>query len=486
MNSTLIVEAMHELVGATGVLDSAPDMAPHLIDWRKRHTGRAACVVLPRDTAQVSKVLAWCNAHGVKVFPQGGNTSVCGGSVPDASGNSILLNLAKMNRIVEVNADNNSMTVEAGCILADLQQAALDVDRIFPLTLGAEGSCQIGGNIATNAGGTNVLRFGNTRDLVLGLEVVLADGRVWNGIRTLRKNNSGYDLKNLFVGSEGTLGVVTQASLKLYPRPRATATAMIGVDTVQAAVQEGLKLQAAFPGELVGLELISRSEFEISLRHAAKGRNPFATTPEWMVLVELAASSGDDEAIATRLTDALAPSFEAGVIVDAVVAASAQQRADLWHIRHHVTEANGREGMGLTHDIAVPTYRIPDFMDAANQTLAEHYPAATQVVVGHMGDGNLHYIAMFSHEYWASVEDKAGTQLALSHRLYDIAAGMGGTFSAEHGIGSLHVPEMSLYKDANEIALMQQMKQLLDPNDTMNPGRVLPARAPAASASAAH
>lgn len=482
MNQATIVEAMRELAGNANVLESDADMAPHLVDWRKRHSGRAACVVFPRDTAQVSKVLAWCDARGVKVFPQGGNTSVCGGSVPDASGNSILLNLAKMNRIVEVNANNNSMTVEAGCILADLQQAALDADRIFPLTLGAEGSCQIGGNIATNAGGTNVLRFGNTRDLVLGLEVVLPDGRIWNGIRTLRKNNSGYDLKNLFVGAEGTLGVVTQTALKLYPRPRATATAMLGVATVNDAVQEGLKLQAAFPGELVGLELISRSEFEISLRHAAKARNPFGETPAWMVLVELAASSGDDEAIAARLTDALAPSFEAGVIVDAIVAASAQQRADLWHIRHHVTEANGREGMGLTHDIAVPTYRIPDFMAAAEQTLAEHYPQATQVVVGHVGDGNLHYIAMFSHEYWASVADKAGMQLALSHRLYDIAAGMGGTFSAEHGIGSLHVPEMSLYKDANEIALMQQMKQLLDPNDTMNPGRVVPG----ASTSAAH
>lgn len=470
---------MMELVGNANVIDAASDMEPHLIDWRKRHSGKAACVVFPRTTEQVSKVLAFCNDNGVKVFPQGGNTSVCGGSVPDSSGQSVLLNMRKMNHIIELNPRNNSMTVEAGCVLADIQAAALESDRLFPLTLGAEGSCQIGGNIATNAGGTNVLRFGNTRDLILGIEVVLADGRIWNGLRSLRKNNSGYDLKNLFIGSEGTLGVVTAATLKLFPRPHAIATAMLGLDTVSAAVDEGLKLQAAFPGELVGLELISQSEFDISLRHAENARNPFKKTPNWTVLVELAAATGTSEWLAERLTDALSDSFSNGVVQDALIASNEQQRAELWGIRHHVTEANGREGMGLTHDIAVPTYRIPDFVELAGQALAKHYPAAVPVVVGHMGDGNLHYIAMFKHEYWANVEDKAGVQLKLSHLLYDIAAAMGGTFSAEHGIGSLHVSEMSIYKDAAELALMREFKQLLDPNDTMNPGRVLPKQATA-------
>ncbi|WP_250511482.1 FAD-binding oxidoreductase [Caballeronia sp. GACF4] len=474
MNQEGIIETMVELAGRANVLADANDMAPHLIDWRKRHTGVAACVVFARSVEQVSKILAWCNGAGVKVFPQGGNTSVCGGSVPDKSGNSIMLNLAKMNRIEEVNARNNSMTVEAGCILADLQDAAFAADRLFPLTLGAEGSCQIGGNLATNAGGTNVVRFGNTRDLVLGLEVVLPDGRVWNGLRTLRKNNSGYDLKNLFVGAEGTLGIITRASLKLFPKPRAMATAMLGLDTVEAAVSEGLKLQAAFPGELVGLELISQSEFDISLRHGTNMRNPFAKTPKWMVLVELAAATGGSEALADRLTDSLQPSFEDALITDAVIASNEQQRADLWRIRHHVTEANGAEGMGLTHDIAVPTYRIPDFVERAGAALAEHYPQAVPVIVGHMGDGNLHYIAMFTHEYWRAVEDKSGVQLKLSHLLYDIAADMGGTFSAEHGIGALHVPEMSVYKDATEIDMMRQIKAIFDPRDTMNPGRVVP------------
>ena len=253
MNSHSLIAAIKELVGDANVMDAPSDMEPYLIDWRKRHSGKAACVVFPRTTEQVSKVLAFCNENAVKVFPQGGNTSVCGGSVPDHDGQSVLLNMRKMNRIIDLNPRNNSMAVEAGCVLADIQAAALEVDRLFPLTLGAEGSCQIGGNIATNAGGTNVLRFGNTRDLILGIEVVLADGRIWNGLRSLRKNNSGYDLKNLFVGSEGTLGVVTAATLKLFPRPHAIATAMLGVETVSAAVDEGLKLQAAFPGELVGL-----------------------------------------------------------------------------------------------------------------------------------------------------------------------------------------------------------------------------------------
>jgi FAD/FMN-containing dehydrogenase len=469
-----IISAMRDIAGDTSVLTDPHDVAPHMIDWRKRHSGTAACIVFPRSTEQVSAVLAYCNERGVKVYPQGGNTSVCGGSVPDHDGNSVLVNLAKLNRIREVNAPNNSITVDAGCILADIQSSALDVERLFPLSLGAEGSCQIGGNLSTNAGGTNVVRFGNTRDLVLGLEVVLADGRVWNGLRTLRKNNSGYDLKHLFIGAEGTLGIITAASLKLYPKPSARATAMLAFDRVEDAVSQGLSLQGQFPGELVGLELISKSEFEISLKHAARVRNPFETTPAWIVLVELAASSGTSEALTDRLTDYLREAFEEGVIRDAVVAANEQQRGDLWKIRHSVTESNVKEGMGLTHDIAVPTYRIPDFIVQADVALKQHYPAGTPVVVGHMGDGNLHYIVMFGHEYWAAVEDKRKTQLELSHLLYDIAAAMGGTFSAEHGIGALHVPEMAKYKDAVEIQMMQSVKRLLDPQDTMNPRRVVP------------
>ena len=474
MPAKALIAAMREIVGAGAVLDVAAECEPYLVDWRKRHAGRAHCVVLPGTTAQVSAVLAWCNANAVSVYPQGGNTSVCGGSVPAADGNNIVLNLARMNRIVELNARDNSITVEAGCILAAIQQAALDVDRIFPLSMGAEGSCQIGGNLATNAGGTNVLRFGNARDLVLGIEIVFADGRIWNGLRTLRKNNSGYDLKHLFIGSEGTLGVITAASLKLYPRARAVATALLGVAGAAAAVEEGIRLQAAFPGELVGLEIISRSEFDISLKHAARVKNPFATTPAWVVLVELATSADTADVLAERLTQQLQASFDSGAVESGVVASNEQQRQEIWRIRHSVTEANVREGMGLTHDIAVPIGKIPDFIDRAGAALAAGYTEAEPVIVGHMGDGNLHYIVMFSHAYWAAVADKESFQRRLSHQLYDIAAAMGGSFSAEHGIGALHVAEMSLYKDAEEIAIMSQVKELFDPRGIMNPRRVLP------------
>jgi FAD/FMN-containing dehydrogenase len=475
-NAKEAVEALTEIAGAGNVLARPSDIAPHLIDWRKRHIGQALCVVFPRSVEHVSRVVGYCSEHRIPVFPQGGNTSTCGGSVPDESGNGIVLNLARMNRVIDVNAADNSITVEAGCILAHIQEAALEADRVFPLTLGAEGSCQIGGNIATNAGGTNVLRFGNTRDLVLGLQVVLPDGTIWNGLRTLRKNNSGYDLKHLFVGSEGTLGIVTAASLKLFPNPRARATALLGFGNVDAAVREGLRLQTAFPGELVGLELISRREFEISLRHAARARNPFDVTPDWLVLVELAEYSGNSEELTTILTHTLGESLENGAIDDAVIASSEQQRADLWNIRHSVTEGNVREGMGLTHDIAVPIYRIPDFIAAAEATLAAHFPDALPVVVGHMGDGNIHYITMFSHAFWAGlqVEEKVSLQQRVARELYDIAVGMDGTFSAEHGIGSLHVHEMALYKNEEELAMMRQIKRLLDPRGIMNPGRVLP------------
>ncbi|MCW5260601.1 FAD-binding oxidoreductase [Verminephrobacter eiseniae] len=474
MSDNELLQGLRAIVGENGATEAPDALAPHLVDWRKRHVGVADAIVFPRTTEQVADVLRFCAAHAIRVFPQGGNTSVCGGSVPATEGRNIVLALGKMNRILDLNPRNNSMTVQAGCVLADLQEAASKVDRLFPLSLGAEGSCQIGGNIATNAGGTNVVRFGNTRDLVLGLEVVLPDGQIWNGIRTLRKNNSGYDLKNLFIGAEGTLGVVTAAALKLFPKPKSVAAALMGFETVDAAVDEGIRLQGLFPGELVGLELISRSEFEISLRHGHELRNPFPDgVPPWLVLVELASSSVGD-ALTAQLQDALEAAYESGACQEVVVATSDQHRNEFWRIRHNVTEANGREGMGLTHDIAVPIYTIPAFMERAAAALATHYPQATQVVVGHMGDGNLHYIAMFSHAIWAEVADKAAFQRDLSRRLYDIAAELGGTFSAEHGIGSLHVDEMRVYKNRVEIELMQKIKSLVDPQDMMNPGRVLP------------
>lgn len=462
------------VVGDAGILTDPGDMASYLVDWRRRHTGTAFAVVKPAATDQVSRVLAYCNDQGIKVFPQGGNTSVCGGSVPGGTEEGIVLSLTRMNRILELNPANDSMIVEAGCVLQSIQEAAAREGRLFPLSLGAEGSCQIGGNLATNAGGTNVLRYGNARDLVLGLEVVLSDGRVWNGLRVLRKNNSGYDLKNLFIGAEGTLGVITAAALKLFPLPRSTVTAMFGTTSAQAAVDQGLRLKMRFSETLTALELISRSELDIALRHACKGdADPVPGRPDWLVLVEL--SSPDQSMdLSGMLIDFMGEAADAGSVTDGVVASSERERAKLWKLRHSVTESNGREGMGLTYDIAVPVYKIPEFIAAANDALSGRFPHATPVVVGHMGDGNLHYIAMHSHDFWHALADKVRYQETLDTCLYDIADSLGGTFSAEHGIGALHLAQMKKYKPAVEISLMREIKQLFDPRDIMNAGRVLP------------
>lgn len=467
------VGELRAVLGEGAVLNGAADKDKYLHDWRDRHHGRARCVVLPRSTREVAAVLRLCNAHAVPVFPQGGNTSVCGGSVPSESGDGVVLSLERMTAVRDVNARNNSITVEAGCVLAAVQEAAKAADRYFPLSLGAEGSCQIGGNIATNAGGTSVVRYGNTRDLVLGLEVVLPDGRIWNGLRTLRKDNSGYDLKNLFIGSEGTLGVVTAASLKLFPLARTVLTALFALDNIHDVVTLAEKLHRQFTGELVALELISASELDIVLRHIPGSSCPLATKGRWQLLVELA-SSAEEAALADQLHACAEDAMARDLVLDAVVATSEKQRERLWQLRHNVTEANKREGMGLTHDIAVPVYQIPAFIEQAGAMLRTRYPGVEVVIVGHIGDGNLHYIGMLSHEAWRAVEDKPAYQQRLAHDLYDIAIAMGGTFSAEHGIGSLHLHEMSLYKDPVELDLMRQVKCVLDPKGIMNPGRVLP------------
>lgn len=449
------------------------EMAGHLVDWRRRHFGKAIAVVQPSNTKAVAAVMRACSETGTRVFPQGGNTSVCGGSVPDDGGNSIVLSLSRMSRIRSVSADDDSMVVEAGCVLQTVQEAAAHIDRLFPMSLGAEGSCQIGGNVATNVGGTAVVRYGNMRDLVLGLEVVLPDGTIWNGLRTLRKNNSGYDLKNLFIGSEGTLGIVTAAALRLFPRPRNIMTAMLAVNDTDETLALAREIRMAFPGEVSGLEIISNSQMKIVLHHTHAQKLALAHDAEWYLLVELSGATPDDQQ-EERLITLLEERLENGVVLDTVLATSSRQREELWALRHNVTEGNVRQGMGLTHDIAVPLAHIGAFLERAGAFLAENHPQAVPVVVGHLGDGNLHYIAMFEHEFWAAVEDKPGFASRVGHGLYDIAASLNGTFSAEHGIGAIHTGDMSRYKPAEELAIMRGIKALFDPKGLMNPGRVLP------------
>lgn len=471
MNVTFLTKL--RAIPDTLLAEEQGDMELHLVDWRRRHFGRALAVAFPASTQAVSEIVKLCGQHGVPIFPQGGNTSVCGGSVPDESGRGIVLNLRRMNRIRAIDADDNSIQVEAGCVLANVQEAARAAGRLFPMSLGAEGSCQIGGNLATNAGGTAVLRYGNMRDLVLGIEAVMPDGTIWNGLRALRKNNSGYDLKNLLIGSEGTLGIITAAVLKLFPSPQHSVTALIAAPSIEDAADLAGRIQSGMPGLVSAMELISESELDLVIRHIAGSVRPLATRAPWHVLAELAGAD-EPSAMAERLTSLLEAPLAAGTVSDATIATSERQRQQLWHLRHHVTQANVQAGMGITHDIAVPPARIPDFVRRAETVLAERFPEATPVIVGHLGDGNLHYIAMFSHARWSETADKPGLTAEVNHMFYDIAAELGGTFSAEHGIGSIHVAEMERYKPAEELALMVSVKRLLDPKGIMNPGRVLP------------
>ncbi len=457
----------------SNIIEEQAAVQPHLVDWRKRHKGAARAVLLPGSTEAVSQIVKLCARHRVRIYPQGGNTSVCGGSVPDESGDSVVVNLRRMNRILSIDPQDNSLVVQAGCVLANVQEAARDAGRLFPMSLGAEGSCQIGGNIATNAGGTAVVRYGNMRDLVLGIEVVLPDGGIWNGLRTLRKNNSGYDLKNLFIGSEGTLGIVTAAALKLFPLPSHTITALVAIVSIECAAHLAMEIQTRFPGEVSAVELISASEFDLVITHIHGATRPLSAEAPWYVLVELAGAESED-VMADRLAAALDEPMKTGTVIDATIATSERQRQQLWHIRHNVTEANVKAGMGLTHDIAVPVERIPQFVRRAEAVLAAQFPNAVPVVVGHLGDGNLHYIAMFSHADWAAEANKPDCSLRVGRIIYDIAAELGGTFSAEHGIGSIHLAEMEHYKPATELALMQLLKATIDPLCIMNPGRVLP------------
>ncbi len=468
-----LVAAVQGVVGPKGVLLAEGDMQPFVEDWWGRVRGDALCVVLPASVEEVSAVVALCARCGVPVYPQGGNTSVCAGSIPPARSGGIVLGLSRMAAILDVNARDSSITVQAGCILAKVQEAAHAVGRIFPLSLGAEGSCQVGGNIATNAGGTGVLRYGNMRDLVLGLQVVLPDGRVWNGLRSLRKNNSGYDLRNLFIGAEGTLGIVTAATLKLFPAQPHTVTALFALGTAAACVELGALLGAAFPSELTALELLSASQVRLVLAHVPGNACPVSPDAPWFVLIDLA-STTEPDAMAERLAQHVAAGIEDGTIIDAVTAANEAQRAALWRLRHSVTDANKKEGMGFSHDVAVPVFSVADFIATTGQAVARAFPEAEIVVVGHLGDGNLHYNVMFQHAVWAQMPDQAGTRHAVNRLVYDQAAAFHGTFSAEHGIGALHLAEMARYKDPIELALMQGLKRQLDPANLMNPGRVLP------------
>jgi FAD/FMN-containing dehydrogenase len=469
-----LIERLRHEVGAQGLLTEPADIEPYVVDWRGIYRGSTPAVVRPATSAEVAAIVSICADTGTRVVPQGGNTGMCGASVPGESGTEIVMSLARMNRIREVDPLNNTLTVEAGCVLANIQQAAADVDRLFPLSLGAEGSCTIGGNISTNAGGVNVLRYGNTRDLVLGVEVVLPDGRVWNGLRSLRKDNTGYDLKQLFIGAEGTLGIITAAVLKIFPRPSASATAWAAVPAPQAAL-ELLALLRRHCGERINaFELISRHCLDLVLRHVPGTRDPLAAPHVWYVLTELADSS-PGEALRKDLELALEAAMEDALVIDATIAESGAQAQALWRMRESIPEAARSEaGMLYRHDISVAVSSIPAFIDEAAAAVEQRFPGANVICFGHLGDGNLHYNAFVPGRSRSDAGARAATDV--TDLVYDIVERYQGSFSAEHGIGRAKVAELERYKDPVEIALMHAIKRTLDPQGLMNPGKVLDMR----------
>jgi FAD/FMN-containing dehydrogenase len=456
-------------VGAAQVLTASADIDPYLTDWRGRFHGRALAVVRPQTTAEVAAIVRVCADAGTPIVPQGGNTGQCGGATPDLSGNAIVLSLNRMNRVRAIDADNATLTVEAGVTLAAAQQAAADAGMLFPLSLAAEGSCTIGGNLSTNAGGTAVLRYGNARELVLGIEVVLADGRVWDGLRGLRKDNTGYDLKQLFIGAEGTLGVVTAAVLKLFAAPRARTTALAAVADPAAAVRLLRELKPALGDRLVGFELMSAFSVQVSRKHHPSLPDPLPGSP-WYVLIQ-----ADDSAAQSTLGElfeaALAAAIETGVAADATIAQSSAQANDLWALRENIAEAQRREGPNIKHDISLPVSAIPRFLDQAAAALIAAIPGLNFVTFGHLGDGNLHY--NLAAPAGANAEAFMANAPRANRIVHDLVMAHGGSISAEHGIGQLKRGELVHYKSAIEIDLMRAIKTSLDPAGTMNPGKVL-------------
>jgi FAD/FMN-containing dehydrogenase len=460
---------LRDLVGADALLTSPGDTAAFLSDHRRLFQGAAMAVVRPASTAEVSRLLAWCNESGVGVVPQGGNTGYCGGATPDASGRQLILSMNRMNRIRDVDAANYSLVAEAGCTLAAVQAAADAVDRLFPLSLGSEGSCQIGGNLATNAGGTAVLRYGMMRELALGIEVVLANGSVVSSLSPLRKDNTGYDLKGLMIGSEGSLGVITAACLKLFPSPRSVATAWISIADPQSAVALLGKLRDGSGDRLASCELLPQAALELVLAQVPGARDPGTVRAPWYLLVELASSAVED--MDAMLEGLLASAIESRIALDAAVARSGDQRLDFWKLRESVPEAQRRAGASLKHDICVPVAAVPELIRRGAGVAAEQVPEGFLVAYGHAGDGNLHF----------NVSQRPGTDAAafqsrgpaLQRALHDLVASMDGSFSAEHGIGQLKVGELERYAAPAELAAMRSIKQALDPNGILNPGKVL-------------
>ena len=458
------------ILGDKHVLLSDQDKAKYLDEPRRKFHGLAAAVLRPQNTKEVSQILKLANETGTAIIPQGGNTGLVGGQTPDDSGTQIILSLERLKKVREVDASQNILAIEAGATLAIAQQAAESVDRFLPLNLASQGSCTIGGNLATNAGGMNVVAYGSARDLCLGLEVVLADGRIWNGLNTLRKNNTGYDLKNLFIGAEGTLGVITAAVLKLFPASQSRATAFLAVASPAQAL-ELLNLAQQQSGERVTtIELLPREGLEFTIKHE-QTLDPFDKPYPWYVLLELSSSQPGSE-LANNIESILATALEKDIAIDAVIAQSDRQTTDIWAIRELLPETQKHEGGSIKHDISVPLDKISDFLEQASVAVTNLIPSARPVAFGHIGDGNIHFNV--TQPVGADKDAFLARWDEVNKVVHDIATGMGGSVSAEHGIGQLKRHLMTNIKSEVELDIMQGLKRQLDPNNILNPGKLLP------------
>jgi FAD/FMN-containing dehydrogenase len=464
------LQACRAAIGDAHVLTASADTSAYLTDQRGRYTGQALAVLKPASTDEVAAIVRLCHQYRTPLVPQGGNTGLVLGSVPDTSGRAVLLSLKRLNRIRAVDPVNNTMTVEAGCILQHVQQAAANAQRLFPLSLAAEGSCTIGGNLSTNAGGTGVLRYGNTRELCLGLEVVTAQGEIMSSLRGLRKDNTGYDLRDLFIGAEGTLGVITAAVLKLFPQPRAQVTALAALRTPQQALRLLSLAQAHCGASLTGFELMSAICLDLVAKHFPPQRSPFKERHAQYVLLEMSDSESASHA-ETIFETLIAAALEQNLIDDAVIASSIAQSRALWQLRENISMAQAHEGKNIKHDISVPISRIGEFIEVTDLLLQEAAPGCRMVTFGHLGDGNLHY----------NVSPPAGTpdadflaqQEHINHVVYDSVDRFNGSISAEHGLGALKRKEILRYKSPVEMQLMRTIKVALDPQGLMNPGKVI-------------
>ena len=469
--SSDFLDELIQILGQPNVLVDDGDKAPYLTDWRKRYSGKALAIALPKTTQEIAQIVQLCAKCQIAIVPQGGHTGFCGGATPDNTGTQIILNLKRMNAIREIDVANQTITLEAGCILQTVQDKAAEQNFLFPLSLGAEGSCMIGGNLATNAGGTNVLRYGNTRDLCLGLEVVTAKGEIWNGLKGLRKDNTGYDLRDLFIGSEGTLGIITAAVMKLYPLPISQWTTLVAIESIESTIALLNLFQKRATSLLTGFEMMTQESLALNEKHFPRLANPLQGNPAYTILIELS-DHESEEHVRQLLETILEEAFEAGLILDAVIANSLSQANSFWHMREHITLAQAEEGANLKHDITIPLSSLNSFIQETDAQMRSQYPGVRIINFGHLGDGNLHYnIApplgvdpkVFNLDNEKSIHELIYAQVERCH----------GSISAEHGVGQLKLDDLRAHKGEVAHELMKTLKRALDPQNILNPRKVV-------------